>query len=341
MTSTKVSVIMPVYNVAPYLRQSLDSVVNQTLKEIEIICIDDCSTDDSWEILQEYALKDNRIILLKQEFNQGPGAARNRGLDIASGEYIMFLDPDDWFELDACEICYKQIKTNDNDFVIFAHNNYFQENGETTYNDSMLEPFKEELYNRNIMLNKLDTNVIDTAFCWSLICKKEFLDKFEIRFPNYRNYEDQVFFVKVHIYAKTISVIKKSLYTYRINKTSSCFVYRNQHEDLLKSKKEILLLADQLDDNSNIKKSIYVHLIESILYWFKRYSAYSNEIEQKIFYNMKELFSYTDEKYVEEIIKPRLNNKAYRKYLAVNKCNNIFMYKTCVILMKIGSIIFR
>ena len=92
----KISVIIPVYNVEKYLRECLDSVINQTLKDIEIICINDGSTDKSLEILQEYENKDNRFILISQ-FNQGQGNARNIGLNISRGEYVLFLDPDDYY----------------------------------------------------------------------------------------------------------------------------------------------------------------------------------------------------------------------------------------------------
>ena len=92
----KVSVIIPVYNVEPYLKEALDSVINQTLREIEIICIDDCSTDNSYNILEEYAKKDNRIIIIKNEENLGVGISRNKGIRLSKGEYIGFVDGDDY-----------------------------------------------------------------------------------------------------------------------------------------------------------------------------------------------------------------------------------------------------
>ena len=91
----KITVIIPVYNVEKYLQKALDSIINQTLKDIEIICVDDCSTDSSFEILQEYGQKDSRIKILQTDANSGPGIARNKALDIAQGEYILFVDPDD------------------------------------------------------------------------------------------------------------------------------------------------------------------------------------------------------------------------------------------------------
>ena len=115
----KVSVIIPVYNVESYIKTSLDSVVNQTLSDIEIIIINDCTPDKSMEIVREYAEKDERFVVLEQEINQGQGVARNRALDVAQGDYIIFLDPDDALELDACEKAYRQIATNNNDIVFF------------------------------------------------------------------------------------------------------------------------------------------------------------------------------------------------------------------------------
>ena len=104
----KVSVIIPVYNTEKYLRRCFDSVVNQTLSDIEIICINDCSTDNSLEILQEYASKDKRIKLIDFKVNKGAAIARNIGIDAATGEYIGFVDSDDFVDLDFYEKLYKK-----------------------------------------------------------------------------------------------------------------------------------------------------------------------------------------------------------------------------------------
>ena len=102
-----VSVIVPTFNIERYIKKCLDSLLSQTLKEIEIICIDDGSTDNSYEILCEYATKDNRFIILQQE-NKGAGAARNKGMEISKGEFLAFLDADDFFEADLLEQLYKK-----------------------------------------------------------------------------------------------------------------------------------------------------------------------------------------------------------------------------------------
>ena len=101
----KISIIVPVYNTEPYLEQCLDSIINQTLEDIEIICVNDGSTDNSLSVLEEYASKDNRIKIINQE-NEGPGFARNNGLKSVNGEYVLFVDSDDWIELNTCEALY-------------------------------------------------------------------------------------------------------------------------------------------------------------------------------------------------------------------------------------------
>lgn len=107
-----VSVVIPVYNVEKFLAECLDSVVNQTLRDIEIICVDDESPDNSIYILQEYAAKDERIKIIRQK-NQGLGGARNTGLKAAEGECITFLDSDDWLDLDYLEKLYREMKKHD------------------------------------------------------------------------------------------------------------------------------------------------------------------------------------------------------------------------------------
>lgn len=125
----KVSVIVPVYNTALYLNQCLDSIINQTLKEIEIICVDDESTDESLSILEKIAEKDERIIVLQKQHGNA-GDARNLGLSVASGEYLSFLDSDDFFEKTMLFDAYSAASKNKLDMVIFRAKRYFEENNE-------------------------------------------------------------------------------------------------------------------------------------------------------------------------------------------------------------------
>ena len=111
--------IVPVYNTSAYLRECLDSIINQTLKEIEVICVDDGSVDGSLDILKEYAKKDKRFTIITQQ-NTSAGAARNAGLAVAKGEYLSFLDSDDFFAPEMLEETYNVITKDETDVCIYS-----------------------------------------------------------------------------------------------------------------------------------------------------------------------------------------------------------------------------
>ena len=124
---TKISVIIPVYNVEKYLKECLNSVINQTLKDLEIICVNDGSIDNSLKIMKEYALKDPRIKILSQK-NQGVSEARNFGIKNATGEYVAFLDADDCVSLDFYEKLYTKAKETNSDIVVSEYMYRFNKN---------------------------------------------------------------------------------------------------------------------------------------------------------------------------------------------------------------------
>lgn len=120
MSEPTISIIIPVYNVEKYLRECLDSCINQTLEDIEIICVDDCSPDNSIKILEEYQQKDSRIKIFRHEKNKNLGAARNTGLQNATGGYVWFVDSDDYIDSKACQILYDAIEKFDVDLLCFS-----------------------------------------------------------------------------------------------------------------------------------------------------------------------------------------------------------------------------
>ena len=124
MPNPKVSIIIPVYNVEKYIRECLESCINQTLKDIEIIIVDDCGSDKSMDIAKEYAKKDGRIKIIYNKQNQGPFVSRNNAAIKASGEYLLCLDSDDFLDLKACEIAYNATKDGYYDIVKFNAYNY-------------------------------------------------------------------------------------------------------------------------------------------------------------------------------------------------------------------------
>ena len=128
-----ISIIVPVYNVEKYLEQCLESLLNQTYKNIEIIVVNDGSTDQSLDILNKYSFKDNRIKLYSQK-NQGISAARNTALEHINGKYIMFVDSDDWIEINTCETALHELKKNDSDIVMWAYKrDYLNSSKETCF----------------------------------------------------------------------------------------------------------------------------------------------------------------------------------------------------------------
>ena len=122
-----ISIIIPVYNVENYLHVCLNSVLKQTYQDFEIICIDDASTDSSLEILKYFEKKDSRIKVLKNDSNKGQGYSRNRGLELAQGKYISFLDGDDWLSPDAFEILIQKAEQDNLDLLMFKNIVYYEE----------------------------------------------------------------------------------------------------------------------------------------------------------------------------------------------------------------------
>lgn len=133
-----ISVVVPVYNTSPFLHQRIDSILNQTFTDFELICVDDGSTDDSLKILQEYAAKDNRITVLEIP-HENAGAARNVGMDVARGEYITFLDADDFCEPTMLEVMYEACKEKDLDVVVCRTGYYSEATGETTFESGAIK----------------------------------------------------------------------------------------------------------------------------------------------------------------------------------------------------------
>lgn len=168
----KISIIIPVYNVEKYLHECLDSIINQTFTDIEIICVDDGSTDKSSEILEEYEQKDKRFTVISQP-NKGVSAARNRGMQQAKGKYIMFVDSDDWLAHNACEQAYKAATGNDCDMLLFSHNKFTDQ---TCTSDGRLQDLYIELEGKSTTFEKSAENiVISPCEPWAKLYKVEFL----------------------------------------------------------------------------------------------------------------------------------------------------------------------
>ncbi|MDO4583386.1 MAG: glycosyltransferase [Planctomycetia bacterium] len=209
----KVSIIIPVYNVEKYLRQCLDSARNQTLREIEIICINDGSTDSSGAILDEYATVDSRFVVIHQE-NAGQSAARNRGLELAQGEYVAFLDSDDWYDLTLCEKVYARAKESQADMTLFFfHQIHFPEGYEPLFHKICRDCETGE-YEKLRLISRTLTVI------WNILFRRSFLEEHSLRFLEKYIFEDTYFSLKAAILAKDITVLNERLYYYRYNPES-------------------------------------------------------------------------------------------------------------------------
>lgn len=285
----KVSVIIPVYNVEEYLRQALDSVVNQTLEDLEIICVDDCSTDNSLDILKEYASKDSRFKIYQQKENQGQGVARNIALDMATGEYIMFLDPDDWLDIHACEIAYNKIKKNNNDIVFFNIERYYQNSGRISIDKYRLKPFENFINTKQIKLKEIDIPYIQTCEIWYKIYKKSFIDNNSIKFSEGRFGEDGQFSLMTLAFADTISIIDLPLYHYRIHSNSTIANGLALFNLYLQEKEKNYNYLLKLN-NKNLLNAFVPYYIRSVLYFYTKFSKESRH-KRKYFYNeMRRIF---------------------------------------------------
>lgn len=217
----KISVVLPIYNVANYLKKCLDSLVNQTFKDFEVICVNDGSTDLSLSILEGYALTDSRFKIINQE-NQGLSGARNTGIKEVQGEYILFVDSDDWLERNALELLYEHVKGFNSDITMFKFKYFDESTGELSEGPfTNLEVIDTSFYTRNFYyMDVLDILFKISHAPFNKLYKTSFLKDLDAKFLHGSYYEDLEFFYKVFLKAKKVSVLSEYLYFYRIRDES-------------------------------------------------------------------------------------------------------------------------
>ena len=210
----RISIVIPVYNVEVYLRQCLDSVVNQTLRDIEIICVDDGSTDGSAAILQEYSAKDNRVKVLLHEHTNA-GAARNAGMAIATGEYLGFVDSDDWCDLTLFEKAYGKAKADDADVVLWRHREHDEDSGKVKREVSFGLPTNVNVPFDGLALEEKIFSTFNFA-PWNRIGKRDFVQRHQLAFQQIERSNDVSFGCLTLALASRISVVEEALYNYRV-----------------------------------------------------------------------------------------------------------------------------
>jgi glycosyltransferase involved in cell wall biosynthesis len=227
----KVSIIMPVYNAGPHFRPCIESLVNQTIKEIEIIIVLDCPTDGTDKIAKEYAARDKRIILISNDQNIHIGLSRNRGLEFANGEYIAFSDHDDVRELNMYEELYNEAKKNESD-IVFSGFGYIRNDGiERCYYPDELQA-EDRIFSLLIGFEneaKEWAKFIRNGGIWNKIYKKSLINKYHIKFEDNREttFEDLFFQIKCFYFASKVTCLNQIYYYHieDINNTANSYNY--------------------------------------------------------------------------------------------------------------------
>ena len=267
----KVSIIVPVYNCEKYLKRCLDSLVMQTLENIEIICINDGSTDKSLDILKEY---ESNIVIINQE-NQGQSIARNKGLEVAKGEYIGFVDSDDWVDTDYFEKLYKTAKKHDTDIAatgIVRLNNF---------NKKFHIKFSEEIITDDVNKKFQLCDVPDKSYVWNKIYKRKELLNNKLKFVENLIYEDCIFTPQaLHKLNKLVTV--PDTYYYYWRRANSTVTLRNK-----KSNKD-KIYAHGWAENYMKEHNIQVHKSNTKRYKIFGLSIYkittkNGKIEHRLF----------------------------------------------------------
>ena len=262
----KVSVIISVYNAEDYLRDCLDSLLNQTLGDIEIIAIDDSSDDASFSILEEYAKKDARLVI-EQQPHSGAASARNKGLSMARGEYLSILDADDFFEPDMLEKAYENAKDKNADIVVFKSDLYDQKEGDYKENSwSILqEKLPGDVFNANDIPDKIFN--IGAGWAWDKLFRKDFVEACDISFQDLRTTNDMLFVFYLYTRAGKISFLNEVLAHRRINNDKSLSSTREESwEDVFFALKG---LKDRLESEGvyNKFRQSFVNWALNLLLW--------------------------------------------------------------------------
>lgn len=279
----KISVIIPVYNVEQYLRECLDSVINQTLQDIEVICIDDCGTDSSCEIIREYAQNDARIKIAVHDKNKGLGAARNTGIKNATGDYLFFLDSDDYLLPEALEMLYSKIISSGSDMVGISALAFADDDSE--YTKTRTEKMNPWLDKKNITNYKVTDNnyshTIDNFNCvaWGKLYSTKFIKEHNLMFIEQNViHEDNGFWLKFCACYPMISYIDDIGLMYRIRKTAITGKIFNKNSKSKNNMKSILKdVFKYLDSN---KKTV----ANKIKYLIKNSNTYCQYFETKFLF---------------------------------------------------------
>lgn len=317
-----ISVVMPVYNVSDLLYTSIESIQKQTLKDVEIICVDDGSTDDSLEILTKLQEKYNNIKIIEQE-NAGPGIARNTGIGASEGEYIAFLDADDIFlDETALERMYEVAKKTNSNMVganLKFINRDYSLNENYDYINTRFKYYSKE--------DTLESEQYGIPFAfYKNIYNKDFINKYDIRFPDKRAGEDPVFMANVLVNTKTFPALPIDLYGYNHSMGGGVNEKINNYEKKYSYIEHFKEVFDILKNN-NLQSTYSGYKVEFIDYLIYSKNMYDKEIQEilsKLFNNYEDYFQRDSYGYfvMDYMLNPDYteNFSNYDEFALIKKC---------------------
>ena len=318
MNNALISIVVPVFNKSLYLKGLLESLKNQKYKNCEFILVNDCSTDDSREIIQSYLTNDDRFILIDNDFNIGVSSSRNKGLKAARGFYVGFVDADD--VVDSDYVSYMVEKGNNAD-VLMCGASSIDENGD--FIKEIKNPFKQDCTINGLEVWQNFQWILCSA-PWNKLFKRELIDRKNVLFENIKGPEDLLFNFKIIDKSTTVFVTNNSLYNYRIvrDSLSRSFGFAEELNDI-----EVLLEINQYTiDNNHFKYTNILKLVIS-----KYFKILSSKGDNKTFFKKSKqrikLIRTTIKKQLNcsKISKPEKNAiiKRKLKYLFKNKSKKI------------------
>ena len=299
---TKISVVIPVYNAEKYIRECLDSILNQQKIGLEVICVDDCSTDETPRILEEYSKKFDNLTVLRNESNIYAGESRNRGLMAAKGQYVHFIDADDFVVSNSYEKLYKIASENDLDWLKTTCEGVDDATGETIPN---------RLYDLRDVDKWLDEKLLDfvrfpkkffdiAVVPWNGIYKREFLMNNQIRFNNLFCVNDRSFYITVCVKGKRMMVTRVPFVKHRVNVGGSLVGKRAQHFDCQFRSYELM---ENICKENRVKENVRFEILEHEMYdlfvWYRKFND-QNLLSEQLKEDMREFLTKERVEYFEK-----------------------------------------
>ena len=297
---TKLSIIIPVYNAEKEIEKSIESILNQTFKDYEIICINDGSVDNSWDILTKLSKKEKRIKIFDQK-NQGPHVARNNGMTKAKGEYIMFMDSDDYLQSNSFLQEYMDKITSKKLDILIGSYVKRDENGKLLY--------KQKINTKSSWTKYMQVTP------WGRIFRRDFLEKNKIDFEKVIIGEDIYFNFKAYMCTNKIGYIKNFDYVYFFNTQS----YTNTGQRGLKEKIDILSLYDLLLKFVDLKDKQMKYFLYRYAVWYLLFSGRA-ATKDRFIEEYKRIYKYLKDNNIYKTISPlsfKLRGEGFRNRMAV------------------------